>query len=394
MHDFEHSPSRHGTDSLKWQRYGAALPLWVADMDFLSPEPVVAALRERVMHGVFGYGAPPQELTETICARMAELYRWAVTPEQIVYLPGLVCGLNVACRATGESGDAVLAQTPVYPPFLTAPLHQDRQLLTAELSAETRDKRLHYRFDDAALGATITPRTRLFMLCHPHNPVGRAFDLAELNRLAEICERYDLTVCSDEIHCDLLLDGRRHIPFATLSPEIAQRCITLMAPSKTYNIAGLGASFAIIQNPKLRQRFKQAMRGIVPDANILALNAALAAYRHGGDWLRELLDYLAANRNYAVDFIARNLPGIRATVPDATYLLWLDCRNTGISGNPHAFFLNHAEVALNDGPTFGPGGEGFVRLNFGCPRATLTEGLERMRAALAESPALHVASPV
>jgi len=380
--DFDHPPARRGTDSLKWQRYGDALPLWVADMDFLSPEPVLAALRDRVAHGVFGYGAPPDELTETICARMAELYRWPVEPEQIVYLPGLVSGLNVVCRAVGEPGDEVLVQTPVYPPFLSAPTNQDRRLLAAELTAETRDGRLHYTFDGDAFAARIGPRTGLFILCHPHNPVGRTFDPAELVRLAGICERYDLTVCSDEIHCDLLLDGRRHVPFATLAPEIARRCITLMAPSKTFNIAGLGASFAIIQNAELRRRFKRAMRGIVPDANILGLTAALAAYRHGGDWLRELLVYLAANRDYAVERIARHLPGVRATLPEATYLAWLDCREAGIPGNPHEFFLENAGVALNDGAAFGPGGAGFVRLNFGCSRATLAEGLDRMRSAL------------
>ena len=384
LYDFDHAPDRRGADSLKWQRYGDALPLWVADMDFVSPEPVLAALRERVAHGVFGYGAPPDELTATICARMAALYRWTVTPEQIVYLPGLVCGLNVACRAVGEPGDKVLVQTPVYPPFLAAPGNQDRQLLTAELTAETRDGRLYYTFDDAAFEAAIGPRTRLFILCHPHNPVGRMFGVEELHRLAAICERHNLVICSDEIHCDLLLDGRRHTPLATLAPEIAQRCITLMAPSKTFNIAGLGASFAIIQNPELRRRFKHAMRGIVPDANILGLNAALAAYRQGDGWLRELLIYLAANRDYLVDNIKRHLPGVRTTVPEATYLAWLDCRDAGLPGNPHEFFLNHAGVALNNGADFGPGGAGFVRLNFGCPRARLAEGLERMSAALAE----------
>lgn len=381
--DFNHAPGRRGTDSLKWQRYGDALPLWVADMDFVSPQPVLAALQERIAHGVFGYGAPPDELTEALCERMADLYRWTVMPEQILYLPGLVCGLNVACRAVGEPGDAVLVQTPVYPPFLSAPTNQDRRLLTAELTATSRDGSLYYSFDDAAFEAAIGPRTRLFILCHPHNPVGRTFGVEELNRLATICERHDLTICSDEIHCDLLLDGRRHVPLATLSPEIAQRCITLMAPSKTFNIAGLGASFAIIQNPGLRRQFKHAMRGIVPDVNILALNAALAAYRHGDDWLRELLIYLAANRDYAVEYVARYLPGVRVTVPEATYLAWLDCRDAGLPGNPHEFFLNKARVALNDGATFGPGGTGFVRLNFGCPRTLLAEGLKRMGAALA-----------
>jgi len=381
-HDFDQSPCREGTDSLKWQRYGDALPLWVADMDFPAPEPVLAALHERVAHGVFGYGAPPIALTETLCARMANLYQWAVKPEEIVYLPGLVCGLNVACRAVGESGDEVLVQTPVYPPFLAAPGNQGRQLVTAELTAESRDGRLYYTIDPAAFAATISPRTRLFMLCHPHNPVGRAFDRAELSRLADLCERYDLTICSDEIHCDLLLDGRQHVPLATLGPEIARRCITLMAPSKTFNIPGLGASFAIIQNPELQQRFKQALRGIVPDVNILGMTATLAAYQHGSGWLRELLLYLAANRDYLVDIVVRSLPGVRVTVPEATYLAWLDCREVDLPGNPHNFFLKEAGVALNDGATCGSGGEGFVRLNFGCPRARLTEGLEQMRVAL------------
>jgi cysteine-S-conjugate beta-lyase len=382
-YDFDHPPIRRGTDSLKWQRYGSTLPLWVADMDFAAPEPVLETLRERVAHGVFGYGAPPDALTEILCTRMAEQYDWVVSPEQFVYLPGLVSGLNVVCRTVGEPGDEVLVQTPVYPPFLTAPENQDRRLVTAELCAERRDGRWRYTFDDAAFAAAISARTRLFILCHPHNPVGRSFSVDELNRLATLCERHDLTICSDEIHCDLLLDGRRHTPLAALAPDIAQRCITLMAPSKTFNIAGLGASFAIIQNPELRRRFKQAMRGIVPDANIFGLSAALAAYRHGDDWLRALLDYLTANRDYLVEYVARHLPGIGSTVPEATYLAWLDCRDADFPGNPHQFFLEQAGVALNDGSTFGPGGEGFVRLNFGCSRATLAEGLERMRAALA-----------
>ena len=381
-YNFDTLPVRHDTDSLKWQRYGAALPLWVADMDFAAPEPVLTALHDRIAHGIFGYGAPPDELTETLCARMADLYRWTVTPEQIIYLPGLVCGLNVVCRAVGEPGDAVLVQTPVSPPFLSAPTHQDRQLLMAELTAEYRDGRLYYTFDDAALADVIRSDTRLFMLCHPHNPVGRSFGIHELTQLAAICEQHDLVICSDEIHCDLLLDGQRHIPFATLSLEIAQRCITLMAPSKTFNIAGLGASFAIIQNPELRQCVKNAMRGIVPDVNVLALTAAVAAYQHGGDWLQQLLPYLAANRDVLVDYVDRYLPGVRMTKPEATYLAWLDCREAGITGNPHEFFVRNAGVAMNDGATFGPGGEGFIRLNFGCPRATLMEGLERMRAAL------------
>ncbi len=380
---FDNSPVREGTDSLKWHRYGNALPLWVADMDFMAPKPVLAALQERIAHGVLGYGIPPEGLTETICSRMAERYDWPVTPDQIIYLPGLVCGLNVMCRAVGEIGDEVLVQTPVYPPFLAAPGNQERRLVTAGLSVGHRGEQLYYHFDDDAFAAHISARTRLFILCHPHNPVGRVFDKEELVRLAVLCERHDLVVCSDEIHCDLLMDGCRHIPLATVLPEIAQRCVTLMAPSKTFNIPGLGASFAIIQNPGLRRRFKYAMRGVVPDVNVLALTAALAAYQHGGDWLRQLLLYLQANRDFVVRYVRQFLPDVRCTVPEATYLAWLDCRQTGISGNPQRFFLEHADVALNDGATFGSEGEGFVRLNFGCPRTTLVQGLDRMRDALA-----------
>ena len=381
---FEQPPTRQHGDSLKWQRYGDALPLWVADMDFAAPPPVLAALQQRIAHGVLGYGAPPDNLSAIICERLAQLYQWEITPEDIVYLPGLVSGLNVVCRAVGEVGDAVIVQTPVYPPFLTAPGNQQRPLICSELPAEVRGAYVHYHFDAAAFAAQITPRTKLFIFCHPHNPIGRSFTKDELNALATICERHDLIVCSDEIHCDLLLNGQRHQPLATLYPEMAQRCITLMAPSKTFNIPGLGASFAVIQNPALRQRYKQALAGIVPDANILGLVAAQAAYEHGADWLREVLIYLAANRDYVVDYATRYLPGIRTTVPEATYLAWLDCRDAGISGNPHHFFLRHAAVALNDGVTFGAGGDGFVRLNFACSRTLLTAGLERLRSALVE----------
>lgn len=381
---FAQPPIRQNSDSLKWQRYHPALPLWVADMDFAAPPPVLAALQQRIAHGVLGYGAPPDTLTAVICERLADLYQWEITPEDIVYLPGLVPGLNVACRAVGDVGDAVMVQTPVYPPFLSAPLHQQRQLICAALDAEIRGAYLHYSFDAEAFAAQISPRTKLFILCHPHNPIGRGFSSDELSTLANLCERHALIICSDEIHCDLLLNRQRHQPFATLAPEIAQRCITLMAPSKTFNIPGLGASFAVIQNAALRQKYKQALAGIVPDANILGLVAAQAAYQQGADWLQQVLIYLAANRDYVVDYVTKYLPGICTTIPEATYLAWLDCRNAGLAENPQQFFLHHAGVALNDGATFGVGGAGFVRLNFACSRSLLTEGLERMRMALVE----------
>ena len=383
-YDFDRIIERRASDSVKWNRYGAeVLPLWVADMDFVSPEPLLQALHERIAHGVFGYGSPPLELADVICERLAQRYQWQVTPDQILFLPGLVSGLNVVCRAVGQPGDEVLVQTPVYPPFQSAPSHQGRRLKSVELALSRQGEHLRYAIDYPAFEAAMTKRTSLFMLCHPHNPVGRVFTTDELARLAGIVENHNLTICSDEIHCDLLLDGGPHQPLASLSPDIANRCITLMAPSKTFNIAGLGASFAIVQNPSLLKQVKAAAEGMVPSVNVLGFVAALAAYRHCDDWLQALLGYLRVNRDYLIDYVTRQLPGIRTTCPEATYLAWLDCREANIGANPHRFFIDNARVALNDGVTFGPGGEGFVRLNFGCPRPILMQALERMKLALA-----------
>jgi cystathionine beta-lyase len=244
------------------------------------------------------------------------------------------------------------------------------------------DWRLRYEMDYDAFESAITAETRLFILCNPHNPVGRCYSREELTRLADICLRHNIIICSDEIHCDLLLDGAQHLPIAALSPEIAQQTITLMAPSKTFNIAGLECGFAIIQNPDLLRRLTTLSRGIVPGVNILGATAALAAYQNGEEWLSQLLTYLTANRDFLVEYTLTNLPSLRTTIPEGTYLAWLDCRESGISGNPFHFFLKEAGVALGDGVMFGPGGEGFVRLNFGCTHPTLAEALERMRAAL------------
>lgn len=381
--DFDQAIERRGSGSLKWAAYPAdVLPMWIADMDFRAPQPMIDALVARARHGIYGYESPSPELAVVICERLARLYAWTVQPEEIVFLPGVVSGLNVACRAFGMPGSGVLVQTPVYPPFLATPQNNGQCLQAAPLSAVVSQGVVHYQTDYDLLESAITPLTRLFILCHPHNPTGSAQQRDELTHLAEICRRHDLVICSDEIHCDLMLDGAQHIPLASLSPDVARRCITLMAPSKTFNVPGLGCSFAIIQDTRRRQRFCQSAEGLIPHVNVMGLTAALAAYQHGAPWLADLLAYLTANRDYLVDYVRRNLPGVALTIPDATYLAWLDCRAAGIPGNPCEFFLKQAKVALNDGTSFGQGGEGFVRLNFGCPRATLTAGLERMRAAL------------
>jgi cystathionine beta-lyase len=273
-------------------------------------------------------------------------------------------------------------QTPVYPPFLSAPANQGLKLDIAELDVTASGPILNYRIDFNTLVSAIQPHTRLFMLCNPHNPVGRCYDREELQRIADICLRHDLIICSDEIHCELLLDDTEHFPIASLSREIAESCITLMAPSKTFNIAGLYSGFAIIQNPSLRKQVQSAMAGLVPEINLLGLTAAFAAYNECEQWCTELLVYLKGNRDFLVSYIAEHLPMLRTTIPEGTYLAWIDCQEAGFTGNPHTFFLQQAGVALNDGEQFGPGGSGFVRLNFGCPRSTLTQALEQMRTAL------------
>jgi cystathionine beta-lyase len=344
-------------------------------MDFRSPPAVIEALGARVAHGVFGYTHPVEELGEAIREVLLGDYGWRIEHEWIVWLPGLVTGLNVACRATGGEGDEVLTAIPVYPPFLSAPRHSCRNPVAVPLKEE--HGRWSFEFD--ALERAVTPRTRLFLLCNPHNPVGRAYGREELAHLAELCERNKLVICSDEIHAGLVLDTDKiHVPIATLSPETASRTITLMAPSKTFNIPGLGCAFAVIPDPSLRRRFAAAMAGIVPPVNLLGYTAALAAYRYGRDWQRELLAYLRGNRDLVEKSVA-GIPGLAVSRVEATCLAWIDARHTGLD-DPASFF-EKAGVGLSDGAPFG--GQGFVRLNFGCPRPLLREALERMRKSLA-----------
>jgi cysteine-S-conjugate beta-lyase len=379
-YNFDRIIDRRHSDSAKWRVYDEdVLPLWVADMDFASPEPVIRALRERVEHGVFGYGVEPKELRDLLTARLQELYGWTVPGEAIVFVPGVVVGFNIACRAVASPGDGVLYQTPVYGPFLGVPHNAG---LIANPMELTRQADGRYVVDIERMAAAIVDRTRAFLLCNPHNPVGRIFDRAELTAMADLCLRRDVAIISDEIHCDLVFDGYPHIPIAALAPEIAARTITLMAPSKTFNIAGLGCSFAVITDPQLRRQFMHATGGLVSHVSILGFAAALAAYRDGGPWLAECLRYLEANRDFTAQFVAERLPGITMSPMEGTYLAWLDCRQAGIPGKPADFFLKEARVGMNDGAWFGQGGEGFVRLNFGCPRATLVEAVGRMEGAL------------
>lgn len=374
--DFDTPITRTGTSSLKWDKYAGrdVLPLWVADMDFAVPPAVLDALHARVDHGIFGYTRAPQSTGAAVVDYLQRRYNWQIKPDWIVWLPGLVPGINLACRAVAAPGDTVHTFTPVYPPFLSAPGLNQQSLVALPLQESASG----WHIDFAALEKSLTPQSKLLILCHPHNPIGRIWQRDELEQLAAIAERHNLTVVSDEIHCDLLLEqDAKHTPFAAVSDAAAARAITLMAPSKTYNVPGLACAFAIIPNPTLRHAYQRAMRGIMPEINLLGFVATEAAFKHGEDWLATLLDYLRGNCEQVMAELD-GVGGLKVTRPQATYLAWIDCRAAGID-HPQRFFED-AGVGLSDGADFGL--PGFVRLNFGCPRAILDIALTRMRHAL------------
>ena len=406
-YDFDTLLDRRGTDCVKWDLFhDDVLAAWVADMDFAVAPAIREALHARIDHPVFGYTMDVPPLRETLVQRMADLYNWQIDARDIVFLPGVINGMAATAKAFGSDGGEMLMQPPVYPPFMNTPGIQGMSNKFAQLVESERDGALHYEIDFDAFEAAISENTQIFMLCSPHNPVGRVWTRDELIRMAEICLKHDVLICSDEIHCDLILGENPHIPTASLSPEIAANTITLMAPSKTFNMPSLGCAFAIITDKEKNRKFGGAMWQMGAHASIMGLIGAQAAYTGGLDWLDALLDYLRMNRDFAVDFIRENLPGVRTTIPEGTYLAWLDCRDLPVAnGNGSrwfspempgefaammaksmdAFFLEHAQIALNNGASFGPGGEGFARLNFATPRATLESALKRMQAAIEEA---------
>ncbi len=382
--DFDTIPQRLGTDSQKWQKYAGKeiLPLWVADMDFRSSPAIIAALHERVEHGIFGYARPTVSTVSAVTDALATRYGWTIDPAWIVWLPGLVCGLNVTAQAFAQPGEEVLTLTPVYPPFMTAPKNSGRVSVTVPFTLNTATKPGRWDIDWDALERAVTPKTKLFFLCNPHNPLARVWRRDELVRLGEFCARHDLVLCSDEIHCDLILDETlSHIPTATLSPEIAKRTLTLMAPSKTYNVPGLGTSFAIIPDATLRARFVRATAGIVAEVTTLGFAACEAAYRDSEPWRQDLLAYLRGNRDFLLEYLARELPGLHVAAPiEATYLAWINIESLNLA-DPIAHFEAHG-VGLSECAFFGAKRGSHVRINFGCPRATLAEALRRIKAAV------------
>ncbi len=373
--DFDREIDRRGTDSIKWDKYPDRdiLPMWIADTDFAAHPAIVESMRERLEHPVFGYSDPPRQLTELLVERMRRLYAWEIDPKWIVYLPGIVGALHLACRAVGEHGDPVIVPRVIYPPFAKAPAFAAR--VSHAMPMASAAGRMVVDLDWLE---SRPPRPgQLILFCNPQNPGGAVYRRAELERLAELVVARDMIVCTDEIHCDLLLEpGLRHIPIASLNADIAKRSITLMAPSKTFNLAGLGCAFAIVPDPGLRRGMK-TNPFIVPNVNIMGLVAALAAYRYADEWNRQQCAYLAANRDYLVAEINR-IPGLRLDPIEATYLAWIDVAALGVD-DPPAFF-EAAGVGMSPGREFGD--DRFMRLNFGCPRGRVEEALRRIRAAV------------
>ena len=376
-YNFDEVINRKNTDSFKWDFFQdpeGTIPMPVADMDFRSPEPILQALRDVTEHGVFGYSIVPEELKDILQERLERLYGWKTETEWQVWTPGLVPAITATCRAIGEVGDTVLTSIPVYHPFHLAPGYVGKKLQTFPL-IEANNR---WTFDFEALEKAITEDTKLFMLCNPYNPAGTVFTHEELEKLLNICQRHEIVICADEIHCDLILDNNlKHIPIASLSEVAENMTITLLAPSKTFNIAGLGCSVAIIPNSALRQKFNAAKDGFFPPLPRHSMVAALSAYRYCEDWRLQLIDYLKANHDYVYQEL-NGYKGLKMFPLEATYLAWIDARETGIDDIQERILK--AGVRLMDGKIFM--GEGFLRLNFACPKSVLEEAVKRIKIAL------------
>ena len=373
-YNFDEIIDRTNTNSYKWEKYAGRdiLPLWVADMDFKAAPPILDAMKHITEHGILGYSQTPKELNEVVVKRLKEQHHWEIDTDWIVWLPGLVPGLHTTCRAIGEAGDEVLTVTPVYRPFMESVEYAYKKLVTVPFLV---DESGYHSFDFEAIEKAITPKTKLFLICNPHNPNGRVFSKEELSKLSEICLKYNIAICSDEIHCDLILDdSKKHISIASLNKDIENQTITLLSPSKTFNIAGLGCSFAIIPNAQIRQKFMHAKYGMLPMLSWFAFEAALVAYRDCEDWRQELVNYLRENQQYLLQEI-NAIEGLQMKPLEATYLAWVNFSETGIKN--YVEYLETKGIGVQDASIFG--GKGYFRLNFATQRARLEEAIRRMK---------------
>lgn len=388
--DFDKGLDRKGTSCAKWdflkEYFGRddVLPMWVADSDWKTCEPVIEALKERVGHGAFGYSKPCEEHDQAVVDWVERRYDWKIDPEWIVYTNSITSSLSTAVRTFADLGDSVVIQPPVYFPFFSLIKNSGCQVLENQLKYD--DGRYSMNFED--LQQKFSPndeerdRTSMMILCNPHNPVGRVWSEEELNRVAELALENDVMVVSDEIFSDFTYKSD-HTPFSSVSEEAADNSITLITPAKSFNIAGLKIGIAIIPDPDTRKRFENARDLLVKEPNVLALTALKAAYEHGEEWIGSQLDYLEKNKRYASDFIDKNISKVKAVEPEGTFLLWIDFNKLNLDPDRlNELILDKAKVALIEGQKFGPGGEGFMRLNFACPRDTLKEGLQRIKSAV------------
>ncbi len=385
-YDFDTPIERRGTDCFKWDAlpgmYGREdlLPMWVADMDFRSPDFVMEAIRRRCDHPVLGYTMPSAGYREAVRAWLERHYEIHTTEESLHFIPGIVAGISYALLALTQPGEKVLVTTPVYPPFLNVPKGCGREVVCSPL--KIADGRFAIDFDDFERKAE---GCKVFIMSNPHNPAGTLWGKETLARIAEICERKGIVVISDEIHADLTLPGRKHVSYSTVSEIAAHHSVTFMAPSKTFNIAGLGSSVCYIGDEALRKRFYGWLDALgVANGNIFAFTAAEAAFSQGEEWRRQMLDYLHMNVQTLDKFLREQMPLVKAVLPEASYLAWLDFSAYGIPHKELAErFVNRARVVMNDGTTFGGDAyKGCFRLNVGCPRKMLEEGLARLADAL------------
>jgi len=391
-YDFDKVYNRENSGSIKWDRvqdiFGYdVIPMWIADMDFPVAKPIINALQKRIEHPFFGYTDPDPSLSNSVIQRMKKKFGWEIKPEWIVFTPGVIPALNTAVRSLTHPGDDIILQQPVYHPFFNVVKNSGCQIVNNGLLLKNGLYEMDYadlelKFHRSA-SQTSSNRTKVIILCNPHNPIGRLWQTEELIKMGKIVIRNGGIVISDEIHCEILFKGYHHTPFAMLSQEFEQNCIVCMSPSKTFNLAGLEVSSIIIPNKKLRDEFNNVRSGILPGPNLLAYKAMEAAYRYGDEWLNQMLEYLQGNLNFLQQYFTNEIRRIKVIQPQGTYLIWLDCRELHMDDQSlRKFIREKAKLGLDDGFIFGEGGSGFERMNIACPRLLLKEALTRLRTAV------------
>jgi cystathionine beta-lyase len=386
--DFDKIIERKGSSCIKWDGMekflgaGDALPMWVADMDFLTPGYITEAIIKKASHGVFGYPLRQESYFTSLIDWLDRRHQWTVKREWISFCPGVVPAVNIAVLAYTLPGDKIIVQPPVYFPFFTAVTDHKRTLVYNHLVM--RNNRLCIDFD--GLEALAKDGAKMLILSNPHNPGGSVWTKDELLQMSAICMKYNVLIISDEIHCDLILKPFKHTPLASLSQEISMQTITTVAPSKTFNLSGFSTASVIIENDSLRRKFNVTLDHLhIGGGNIFGNIASEEAYLHGDTYVDELMDYLALNVEILEKYVVKHLTKIKVIRPESTFLVWLDCREMGMNDEDlNKFFLHKAKVGMNPGVMFGPGGEGYMRMNIGCPAATLKQGLDQIREAFTE----------